>query len=291
MSEAFVAGSILKLRRHKSSIRQNKVQKCGPRASLGGLEVFRFEQYFLAGGVCALLTHSALTPVDVVKTRLQTRPGAYSDALDVIQRIVKFEGAAVLLTGLGATAGGYFMHGALKYSCYELFHSMNAPSAIAALSAECIASAALCPLEAVRIRAVADSEFPRGVITGIRSIVRNENLYGLYKGLPPLLLRQVPYTVAQFVAFEWMRKVIGMVTGMNNEIEVDFVAGLLAGIAAAVVSHPGDSILSQVNKDSRGAVLKGKFFVGLAPRLLWVSCLIGSQFAIYDYIKILFLRL
>ena len=225
-----------------------------------------------------------------MKTRLQTRPGAYINALDAIQRILKFEGAGVLLTGLGATAGGYFIHGALKYSCYELFHSMHAPSAIAALGAELIASMALCPLEAVRIRSVANSQFPRSAVVGIVRIVRNEGLGGLYKGLPSLLLRQVPYTVAQFVAYEWMRNVLSVLVGLDSGVGVNFAAGLFAGLLAAVASHPGDTILSRVNRDSRGVVLKGKLFVGLAPRLLWVSCLIASQFVIYDSIKLFFLH-
>lgn len=280
----------------------------------GYLSLLRFGQFFVAGGICAFVTHAACTPIDVVKTRIQTMPGKYSGMMDGFRKIVSDEGTPTLLKGLGATAGGYFMHGAFKYSFYEVFKTLLSPDATTALKptfsiasaagffAECIACMLLCPMEAVRIRSVSDIGFPSGALAGLRVIMRLEGVHGLYKGLPAMLLKQVPYTVGQFVSFELSLKFVKYAVKVTFNIEkagaVSLVAGLLAGVAAGVISHPGDTILSKINQEqsegsasaqiARVAKVEGirGLFVGLLPRLVQVSCMIGGQFAIYDSIKI-----
>ena len=70
------------------------------------------ERYFLAGGLCACISHTLATPIDVVKTRQQTRPD-YRDTslLEGLGRVVADEGPAALFTGVGPTAVGYGLEG------------------------------------------------------------------------------------------------------------------------------------------------------------------------------------
>lgn len=287
-------------------------------SAAGHLSLHRFLQYFLAGGICAFVTHALCTPIDVVKTRIQTKPGRYTGMIDAFYKIVSDEGPLTLLKGLGATASGYFLHGAFKYSFYEVFKLLFSPSPIiavkpplpiAALSgflAECIACIFLCPLEAIRIRSVADSNFPTGVLSGLSLLFKSEGIHGLFKGLIAMLLKQVPYTVGQFVSFEFSVKVVRTIVHATVGIQdagsavafISSAAGLLAGIAAAIVSHPGDTILSKINQDESDAAPITQIirvvrttgflgiFVGLGPRLIQVSCMIGGQFMIYDSIKL-----
>lgn len=59
---------------------------------------------------------------DVVKTRMQSFPEKYNKGVLAAARdIVKEEGMAYLLTGLGPTVVGYGLEGALKFGCYESF--------------------------------------------------------------------------------------------------------------------------------------------------------------------------
>lgn len=287
-------------------------------SAAGYLSLRRFSQYFLAGGICAFVTHALCTPIDVVKTRIQTKPGKYSGSADALYKIVSEEGPLTLLKGLGATASGYFLHGAFKYSFYEVFKllfspfptlAVRPPLSMAALSgflAECIACIFLCPLEAIRIRSVADSTFPTSVISGLSLLYKTEGFYGWFKGLLAMLLKQVPYTVGQFVSFEFsvkfIRSLIHATIGIQNSSSavafISTVAGIVAGITAAVVSHPGDTILSKINQDDCDASAISQIakvarttgflgmFVGLGPRLLQVSCMTGGQFVIYDSIKL-----
>lgn len=294
------------------------IQRLSTLSPNGQLTPTRFLQYFAAGGICAFITHAACTPIDVVKTRIQTTQGRYHSMLDAFTKIVSEEGASTLLKGLGATASGYFLHGAFKYSFYEVFKVILSPSAemsvkpplpIAALSglcAECIACMLLCPMEAIRIRSVADSAFPSGVTTGLSVLLKAEGVHGLYKGLPAMLLKQVPYTVGQFVSFEFavifvkaaLYSVNPTDTNTSTFASVSSFAGVFAGISAAVMSHPGDTILSKVNQEesdgspmaqivrvARATGVPG-LFIGLGPRLIQVGFMIGGQFLIYDAIKL-----
>jgi len=68
----------------------------------------------LAGGICCSLTHGALTPVDVVKTRIQLEPEVYNKGMvGGFKQVIEAEGTGALLTGLAPTAVGYFIQGGL----------------------------------------------------------------------------------------------------------------------------------------------------------------------------------
>ena len=94
-------------------------------------------RYFLAGGLCACFSHAVATPIDVIKTRQQVDEGDFISHLDdddgnddsyhhpygigkTIRKLVKEEGAGILLAGLGPTTIGYFFEGALKFGIYEV---------------------------------------------------------------------------------------------------------------------------------------------------------------------------
>ena len=72
--------------------------------------------YFVAGGICAAISHTAAVPLDVIKTRIQCAPPGveYRGTWDALVRIIRSEGARVLFCGAGATLVGYALQGSLK---------------------------------------------------------------------------------------------------------------------------------------------------------------------------------
>lgn len=152
-------------------------------------------------------------PVDVVKTRIQLEPATYNKGMvGSFKQIIAAEGAGALLTGLGATFGGYFVQGWFKFGGVEFF-KINMASYFgeqvawdnrtsiylaSAAGAEFIADLFLCPLEAVRIRSVSDPKFPQSLGGGFAHILKNEGVLGFYAGLGPILFKQIPYTMAKF---------------------------------------------------------------------------------------------
>lgn len=61
--------------------------------------------------------------MDVVKTRIQTRPGAKSteSTLEVAKEIIRSEGVGALLQGMVPTLVGFAVQGSLKYGFYDVF--------------------------------------------------------------------------------------------------------------------------------------------------------------------------
>jgi solute carrier family 25 phosphate transporter 3 len=133
------------------------------------------------------------------------------------RQVVAAEGAGALLTGFGPTAAGYFLQGAFKFGGYEFWKktfvemigtekaSENRTAIYLGSSAiaEFFADVALCPLEATRIRLVSQPTFANGLLGGFSRILKEEGvLKGFYSGFGPILLKQVPYTMAKFVVFE-----------------------------------------------------------------------------------------
>lgn len=96
---------------------------------------------------------------------------------------------------------------------------------------------------------------------GISKIVAKEGFGGLYKGLYPLWGRQVPYTMVKFATFEktvdaiygYLGKPKDSYSGLQ-QTAVSFTGGYIAGIGAAVVSHPADVMVSELNSHRKGTL-------------------------------------
>ncbi|PVH79226.1 mitochondrial carrier [Cadophora sp. DSE1049] len=284
---------------------------------LSGVQLY--SRFALAGAICCSVTHGGLTPVDVVKTRIQLDPATYNKGLiGGFRQVIAKEGAGALLTGFGPTAAGYFLQGAFKFGGYELFKQQsinllgyetasNNRTAVYLASAglaEFFADIALCPLEATRIRLVSEPTYANGLIGGFSKMLKNEGIGAFYAGFGPILLKQVPYTMTKFVVYEKVAEAIyGYVDkskasdGMQTTINLG--SGLVAGMAAAVVSQPADTMLSKINKTqglpgqgitsrlitiAKELGLKGSF-TGLPARLFMVGTLTAGQFAIYGDVK------
>lgn len=83
--------------------------------------------------------------------------------------------------------------------------------------------------------------------------------------------------------------------GKGTQLGVTFASGYLAGVVCAIVSHPADSIVSQLGKASNkgksvGAIVNEVGMMtlatkGLATRVLMIGTLTGFQWWIYDSFK------
>jgi len=288
----------------------------------GPFDVTYYLKGALAGGLCCSITHGALCPVDVVKTRIQLDPVKYSSGMiGSFRQIVAAEGAGALASGLGATALGYFVQGWFKFGGVEFF-KINFAGAMgeekawanrtgiyltAAACAEFIADIFLCPLEATRIRTVSDPTFASGLSTAFPKILKQEGVIkGFYSGFAPILFKQIPYTMAKFAVQGAAAEKIYTATGVDSKtgsgsqkMAVSLSSGVIAGVAAAIISHPADTLLSLVNKEGAGGegsimVRLGRLaaetgpvklcLTGLGPRCVMIGTLTAGQFGIFDII-------
>ncbi|EKV04158.1 Mitochondrial phosphate carrier protein (Mir1), putative [Penicillium digitatum] len=288
-----------------------------PKEEMSALNLY--SRFAFAGAMCCAITHGAATPLDVVKTRIQLDPVTYNRGmLGGFRQVIQNEGAGALLTGFGPTAAGYFLQGAFKFGGYEFFkqQSINAlgyetaknnRTAVylaSAGAAEFIADIALCPLEATRIRLVSQPTFASGLLPAMTRILKEEGIGAFYSGFGPILFKQVPYTMAKFVVFEKVSEAI--LSNVNKETlsdggktGINLGSGLIAGLAAAIISQPADTMLSKINKTpgapgegtitrlvkiSKELGIRGSFG-GVGARLFMVGSITAGQFAIYGDIK------
>merc|ERR1712071_163390 len=83
----------------------------------------------------------------------------------------------------------------------------------------------------------------------------------------------------------------------GTNLGVSLTSGVIAGVAAAIISHPADTLLSKVNKAGAGGggstttrlinIAKETGFVklctaGLLPRCVMIGTLTAGQFGIFD---------
>lgn len=275
----------------------------------------KFYMYCGIGGILSCgITHTMTTPLDLVKCRLQTG-FPYKGVFDGFSQIYKQEGAAGLVRGWAPTWVGYSFQGLCKFGFYEYFKKKFSDAVgeenaykyrtylyiAASASAEVIADAALCPWEAVKVRVQTSPEFGRGLSDGLPRIIREEGFGGLYKGITPLWLRQVPYTIMKFTAFERTveaiyKYVMSKPKEAYNKVEqlgVTFVAGYIAGVFCALASHPADVVVSKLNKSADKTVMQivkelgwSGCWTGLGPRIVMIGTLTALQWFIYDTFKV-----
>ncbi|CCH46480.1 Calcium-binding mitochondrial carrier protein [Wickerhamomyces ciferrii] len=288
-----------------------------------GIKLYSAEYYYTCtlGGILACgPTHSAVTPLDLVKCRRQVDASLYKSNLQGWRTIIKTEGFGGIWTGLGATAIGYSFQGAGKYGFYEFFKETysnlvgpefanNYKTGVylaASASAEFLADIALCPFEAIKVKTQTTiPPYATGVLDGWKKITAVEGISGLYKGIVPLWFRQIPYTMCKFASFE---KIVEEIYknlpkpkkdySSLQQTGVSFVGGYIAGIFCAAVSHPADVMVSKINNDkganesmmsaaSRiyGKIGFGGLWNGLPVRIVMIGTLTGLQWLIYDSFK------
>ncbi|KAI8387560.1 Mitochondrial carrier protein [Nakaseomyces glabratus] len=279
-----------------------------------------YAKFALAGAIGCGSTHSSMVPIDVVKTRIQLEPTVYNKGMvGSFRKIIAEEGAGALLTGFGPTLLGYSIQGAFKFGGYEVFKKFfidtlgydtaarykNSVYIGSAAAAEFLADIALCPLEATRIRLVSQPTFANGLVGGFTRILKEEGVGSFYSGFTPILFKQIPYNIAKFLVFERASELYFSLAPPKDTLSqtsltaINLLSGLTAGLAAAIVSQPADTLLSKVNKTSKapGQSTVGLLFqlakqlgfvgsfAGLPTRLVMVGTLTSLQFGIYGQLK------
>jgi len=233
--------------------------------------------------------------------------------IDGFRKVIANEGVMALSTGLGPTFAGYLVQGFFKFGGVEYFKTQAAAALGpqkawdnrfpiylgAAACAEFIADVFLCPLEATRIRLVQDPKLASGLLDGAPKILKQDGFVkGFYSGFGPILFKQIPYTMAKFAVQGWAAEKIGNSTGISGT-PLALASGVTAGVAAAIISHPADTLLSLVNKPGMGggpelSIMRRLVNIaaevgpvklclnGLPARCVMIGTLTAGQFAIFD---------
>lgn len=254
--------------------------------------------------------------LDLVKCRIQVDPAKYKNLGNGFKITLAEDGAKGLAKGWAPTLIGYCIQGIGKFGFYEFFKLMysNAlgeelaftqriPMYLAAsASAEFFADIGLAPFEAMKVRI----QTMPGYAANMREAYAKMSKEGgnpFFKGVKPLWMRQIPYTMMKFSCFEKTVELLykNVVPKPRSEctkseqLVVTFAAGYIAGVFCAIVSHPADCVVSVLNKTpgvTAGQVLKDLGWKGcwngLGPRIIMIGTLTALQWFIYDSVKVAF---
>lgn len=268
-----------------------------------------------AGVLSCGITHTMLTPLDMVKCRIQTNPGKYKNIFSGFKVSVAEDGIRGLGKGWAPTAIGYSLQGLGKFGFYELFKIMYSGMLgeelsytwrtslylASSASAEFFADIALCPLEACKVRIQTQPGCSQYLRVVMPQIIKQEGFGGLYKGLGPLWMRQIPYTMMKFAAFERTVELLykhvvpkpRAECTKGEQLLVTFAAGYIAGVFCAVVSHPADTVVSKLNQEKGSTAIEAAkklgmagLWKGLTPRIIMIGTLTAAQWFIYDGAKV-----
>lgn len=166
----------------------------------------------------SLLTSLLVTPLDVVRIRLQSQPSQSS--LAAVQNLAQpTKSFNTLPPNLGVTA-----------CCREVFFMNNtAEMCVVAPKIGSLTQSmgADCAVEETQRRTFSST------FDGLKKIARNEGFTTLWRGLSPTLVMTVPANIIYFTGYDWLR--------FNNRSPINRVAGdsyapLVAGATARILA-------------------------------------------------------
>ncbi|GAA0148899.1 mitochondrial carrier protein [Lithospermum erythrorhizon] len=173
-----------------------------------------------AGGMAGAVAQTAIYPMDLVKTRLQT----FSSESGMVPSLGKLskdiwvqEGPRAFYRGLIPSLLGIIPYAGIDLAAYETLKEMakehilndGEPGPFVQLGCGTVSGAlgATCvyPLQVVRTRMQAQSSYS-GMSDCFRKTLQHEGYKGFYKGLFPNLLKVVPAASITYIVYEAMKK-------------------------------------------------------------------------------------
>ena len=230
-----------------------------------------FYAHMASGALAGAVEHTAMFPVDTIKTRLQAagstvmgsvattsgasvgtsatgRWAAASEALAAARGLYRGVSAAGL--GAGPAHAVYF---ATYEKCKVLFGGgktgEHAPMAhaMAGACATVLADGLQNPVDTVKQRLQLANSPYKGAIDCVVKTLRNEGVRAFYRSYPTTLAMNIPFTAIHFSAYESAKTALFKASEAEKEgFAVQFAAGGVAGGLAAAFTTPMDVIKTRM---------------------------------------------
>lgn len=313
-------------------------------------------QQMAAACTGALITSLIMTPLDVVKIRLQAqqkmlatnkcfmycnglmdhicpclnngnsqtywyrRPSHFNGTLDALMKITRYEGVLSLWSGLSptlilavpATVVYFVSYEQLRTRLNDRFCKGVKQPAWIPLASGCTArlwaATVVSPLELIRTKMQSKKLSYFEMHQALQSLLQYHGWRGLWKGLGPTLLRDVPFSGIYWVSYEQIKAFssTSKVTFMYS-----FLAGSIAGSIASFVTTPFDVVKTfrqieladeifteppSVHKNSTWSVLRTIYsrngingmFAGVVPRVIKVAPACAIMVSTFEHGKSFF---
>ncbi|KAM0369120.1 hypothetical protein HYE67_006326 [Fusarium culmorum] len=217
---------------------------------------FSLLQNMAAGAFAGIAEHTAMYPIDAIKTRMQilnsSNTPAYSGVIRNTVQIARTEGFFSLWRGMSSVIVGAGPAHAVYFATYEAVkHAMGGnqagvhhplAAATSGAAATIASDAFMNPFDVIkqRMQIQNSSKMYRSMFDCAKYVYRSEGLGAFYISYPTTLSMTVPFTALQFLAYE------SISTAMNPAKTYDpmthCLAGAVAGGFAAGLTTPMDVI-------------------------------------------------
>jgi len=230
----------------------------------------------------------------------------FSSTADAFIKIVRYEGAASLYNGLAPTLTMAIPATVLYFATFDKLNikfkdndlGMVVSPLLAGSLARLIAATSIAPLELLRTRAQAEAN-PLGMMALGRSEVRENGFRGLFRGLVPTLIRDIPFSAIYWVCVENAKIALSACDDQDeprSRMVKALVAGASSAMVASVVTTPFDVIKTKIQTCPKAEVCStyriardilrvdgfGGFFVGLTPRIAKVVPACAIMLSTYE---------
>ena len=226
-----------------------------------------------AGAISGTAVAVALQPFDVVRTRLQAcaAAGRPRTALNAVREIAQEGGAARLWRGTSAAALRVGGGAAIQFGSLRFLRTRSPPDAVndafIGAAARGASVVVMCPITTVKTRMEAShvgARQYRSVGDALATIVRTQGAGALVRGLPPLLLTNVPFAAIHYASY---RRLEALGRDYADGWTLNLVAGSLASTAATVATQPFDALRARAMLDLPMPRSLQGLFAGFVPRL------------------------
>jgi len=185
-----------------------------------------FLSYALSGAMAQMAHDAVVTPVDVVKQRLQLFGSRFTSVTEVVHNIVKKEGISAFYASYSTTLIMNVPFISAHFVCYEFLKSNltaifnrkninNSPAVhmIAGGGAGALGGLVSNPFDVMKTRIQTDPGLPMGMRNfagAFRHIMATEGIHGFTKGLSARVLYFTPSAAICWTTYEAMKKFLGL---------------------------------------------------------------------------------
>ena len=220
------------------------------------------QQQPVIGKPCYLMECTCLdgvTSCTVTPDGSHVRTVRFTGTRDAFFKIAQLEGIGSWWKGLSPTLLMAVPATVIYYSGYDqlklLFgfkegqRSTFAP-ALAGMTARTVAVTAICPFELIRTKVQSRQGYNYSeLMSVIRNAVQQNGVRSLWRGLSPMLLRDVPFSILYWVFYEYTKLRLSDFDSTYKPF-IPFIAGSVSGTLAAVLTNPLDVVKTHMQVSS-----------------------------------------
>ena len=259
----------------------------------------------LAGGLSGAFEICCTYPTEFVKTTQQLSPQKL-DIKEIVKSTMKEKGFGGFYRGLSSMLYFAAPKAAIRFGSFEQFSAILGPGKVNGFLAGLGAGAmeaifVTTPQETIKIKLI-DDQFKgigkyNGFFHGVKTIVAEEKLGGVYKGLLPTIFKVSTAQATRFGVFQ----VIGDYVKLDSPLKSAGAGAFAGGISVLLFqgidvvksrmqglnAHKYTSTIDCVQKLMAEEGIMG-FYKGVGPRLTRVCCEVAITMSMYgEIVKLL----